>query len=75
MTKWPKVSIGTFASTMELTVEISGTLYEHSPEPVVENTNVKILWDFTIQTDKKMPNNRPDIVIVEKINKICHNYY
>ena len=30
-------------------------------EPVVENTNVKILLDFTIQTDKKMPNNRPNI--------------
>ena len=49
-----------------------GTWYEHSPEPVVENMNVKILWDFTVQTDKKTPHNRPDIVVVEKTNKICH---
>ncbi|XP_068680664.1 uncharacterized protein [Montipora foliosa] len=43
--------------------------YEHFPEPVVENTNVKILWDFTIQTDKKVTHNRPN---TEKTNKICY---
>ena len=50
-------------------VDCEDKWYEHSPEPVVENTNVKILWNFTIQTDKKVPHNRPDI---EKTNKICH---
>ena len=27
---------------------------------------------FTIQTDKRMPHNRPDIVVVDKSERICH---
>mgnify|MGYP001794189526 CR=1 FL=1 len=28
--------------------------------------------DFTIQTDKRMPHNRPDIVVVNKSKRMCH---
>ena len=45
--------------------------YDHKPEPVRENQDVKILWDFTIQTDKKITHNRPDIVLIDKRNSKC----
>ena len=33
---------------------------------MLENENFKILWDFSIQTDKKIRANRPDIIFVDK---------
>ena len=42
--------------------------YEHQPEGVVEKENVKILWDFNIQTDNEIQARRPDIVIHDKSN-------
>ena len=53
-------------------VECGDKWYEHVPEPVVESSDVKILWDFTIQTDKKLPHNKPYIVVVEKTSRTCH---
>ena len=47
-------------------VECGDKWYEHVPEPLVESSDVKTLWDFAIQTDKKLPHNKPDIVVVEK---------
>ena len=43
--------------------------YEHKPESIVENDNIKILYDFTLYTDKKIKHNRPDIVVVNKVEK------
>ena len=39
-------------------------LWLHHPSPVLENPSVKPLWDFTIQTDRHLPHNRPDILYV-----------
>lgn len=39
------------------------------PESVVENERVKVLWDFSIQTDKQVIANKPDIVIRDKETK------
>ena len=49
----------------------AGRWYEHSPEPVMENTNYKILWDFSIQTDHVIQARRPDLVFIDKKNKLC----
>ena len=46
--------------------------YEHQPEGVVEKGNVKILWDFSIQTDNEIQARRPDMVIHDKSNKSCY---
>ena len=35
----------------------------HEPELVQENERCKLLWDFTIQTDKVLEHRRPDIVM------------
>ena len=37
----------------------------------MENEEVKVLWDFPIQTDKKLDHSRPDITMVDKENKVC----
>ena len=46
--------------------------YEHHPKPVSENQEVKLLWDFTIQTDKNVTHNRPDITLIHKKNSKCY---
>ena len=40
--------------------------FEHQPRCVEEDKNAKILWDFSIQTDHEIRNNRPDIVVIDK---------
>jgi len=42
------------------------TWYKHTPEKVLENEECKLLWDFSIQTDKKLEHNKPDITVVDK---------
>ena len=40
--------------------------YEYQPIPVIENEQVKLMWDNTIITDRCVPHNRPDITLVLK---------
>ena len=37
----------------------------------MENDQVKLLWDFRIQTDHHLDYNRPDIVVLEKASRVC----
>ena len=37
----------------------------------MENDQVKLLWDFRIQTDHHFDHNRPDIVVLEKASRVC----
>ena len=46
--------------------------YEHVPERVLENENVKLLWDFSIQMDHHLEHNKPDILIHEKTSRGCY---
>ena len=45
--------------------------YDVEPQPVVENNESKVLWDFTIQTDKEIMAVRSDIVFINKKDKIA----
>ena len=45
--------------------------YDVEPQPVVENNKSKVLWDFTIQVDKEITVVRPDIVFMNKKDKIA----
>ena len=47
-------------------LERANNWYEQKPEGVVESENFKILWDFTIQCDRRVEARRPDIVFVDK---------
>ena len=46
-------------------METPGSKWE-TPPKVVENDHPKILWDFQIQTDRKLIAKKPDIVVVDK---------
>ena len=43
--------------------------YEHTPEGVVENEAVKILWDINVQCDNVIQARRPDVIIIHKEKK------
>ena len=48
--------------------------YEHvvdSEKKVLENEDVNVLWDFPIQTDKKLDHKRPDITMIDRRKKVC----
>src|SRR6185436_937871 len=40
--------------------------WEHKVEKALETDDVKVLWDFKLQTDKHLVHNVPDIIIIEK---------
>ena len=51
-------------------IDCSNNWYKHQASPVVENENeVRITWDMTIYTDKKLKNNRPDITVMQRNTK------
>ena len=45
--------------------------YNHKPDGVITHENIKLLWDFNINTDYKIQHRRPDIVVELKSNKEC----
>ena len=54
--------------------------YEHYVDKesrVLENKEVKILWDFTIQTERQLEHNKPDLVILalpcQILTVSCHS--
>ena len=48
--------------------------YDHDPEGVIENDQVKVLWDFRIQTDHQIEHNRPDVVVLDRKIMLCDRY-
>ena len=47
-------------------MEHTEKLYEHVPEGVVENEEVKVLWDINVQCDNVIEARRPDIIVIDK---------
>ena len=43
--------------------------YEHTPEGVVENEAVKILWDINVQCDNVIQVRRPDVIVIHEEKK------
>ena len=46
--------------------ESSDRWYEHTPAEAVENDEVELYWDLTMQTDMTVAHNRPDIILIQK---------
>ena len=46
--------------------------WKYDPDPLVENDEVKILWNFPVQTDQRVQHNKPDIMIIEKRSRKAH---
>ena len=47
-------------------------LYERNPEKALESREVKILWDFSVQTDHEIEARKPDIIVIDKTSRECH---
>jgi hypothetical protein len=47
--------------------------YKHVPKSVKTNQGgkVTILWNKQVQTDRTIPNNKPDIIICDNEKRIC----
>ena len=45
--------------------------YEQCPEGVVEDNDVKLIWDINIQYDNVVEARRPDLILVDKKAKSC----
>ena len=55
--------------------EHSMKYYEHfvkKENKVLENERVKIIWDVSIQTERMIDHNKPDIVVIKKEDKMCY---
>ena len=52
-------------------IEREDKWYEHQPEGVMENENIKILWDMMIQCDRYIECRKPDIVVIDNKDKTC----
>ncbi|KAI5707887.1 hypothetical protein M8J77_011815 [Diaphorina citri] len=46
--------------------------YKYKPQPISENRKSKLYWNMPIITDTNIPNNRPDILIMDK-NETSNN--
>jgi len=49
--------------------EVNDKWWEHYPLAVLQNALMKLLWDFTVQTDKHLTHNRPDIICIDFVMK------
>ena len=46
--------------------------YEYNPEKVLNSREVKILWDFSVQTDHEIEARKPDIIVIDNTSRECH---
>jgi hypothetical protein len=52
-----------------LGIKTTGKRYTHTPKPVREHEDVRVLWDQGVHTDREVTANRPDIIIKNKKRK------
>ena len=50
--------------------EVGDKWCKHEPERVLGNEGYKILWDFSIHTDNVIEAQRPDLVVVDKKERL-----
>ena len=51
---------------------VTDNWYNHSPETVVSNDQVTLIWDMQVHTGKEIMANKSDIIITDHINNTCH---
>ena len=55
----------------DLNVEVPESWLKHVPTEVTIKDGIKVLWDSYILTDKKVPHNRPDIIVHDTNLREC----
>ena len=53
-------------------MKISEIPWKHHPEPVTENKEVKVLWDFEVRTDTAIPTQRQDVQTNKHLRRSHH---
>jgi hypothetical protein len=53
-----------------LGIETTENWYSHIPKPVCQNEDITVLWNQEVQTDREVLENRPNIIIKIKKDKI-----
>ena len=49
-------------------ISCSNKWYEYQPQPMTENENAKLLWNYGITIYRVIPAHRPDLTLVDKTN-------
>ncbi len=57
------------AIKLELIPAVKLPYYTYNPQTILENNKFKLYWDRTVLTDQTVVNNRPDIIVVDKLMK------
>ena len=70
MTRWCRWFTGTLVF-WKLGYDTDEKYFNHEPQSVYESTDNKLLWDFKIQTNNNIKHNKPDIVVLDKIEWKC----
>ena len=70
MTRWCRWFTGTLVFE-KLGYDTDEKYFNHEPQSVYESTDNKLLWDFKIQTNNNIKHNKPDIVVLDKIEWKC----
>ena len=52
-------------------LQVCDKWYQHHPDTVTENNDVKILWDFMVQCDRQIVHRKPDIIVIDKNTNEC----
>ena len=52
-------------------LELADKWYQHSPKAVMEDIVTELLYDVNIQYDHVIEARRPDIVIINKLDRTC----
>jgi hypothetical protein len=52
-------------------IEAPEKWYEHKPTTVMENSDVTLLWDMPVATDRQISANRSDIIVKNKAEHLC----
>jgi hypothetical protein len=54
-----------------LGIETTENWYSHIPNPVCQHEDVTVLWNQGVQNNREVMENRPEIIIKNKKDKIC----
>ena len=46
--------------------------HDHIPEGAIENDKIKLLWDINVQCDNVIEARRPEIVVMNKKERVCY---
>ena len=60
------------AQKYKLTQQPPIPYYKYNPETILENSTHKLYFDRAILTDRTVHYNRPDVTLIDKINKTAH---